>query len=75
MSHVAPPLLLGGISTSGYLRQIECKTIGMNAKQQDLRFTVRLFCLCNFKKALKVLNSMRMMLKDCRLRWLEMGCC
>ena len=36
---VSPPLLLTRISKFWYLRQIECQTIGINAKQQDLGST------------------------------------
>ena len=36
MSHVVPPLLLGRISKCGYLLQIECQTVRINAKMQDI---------------------------------------
>ena len=36
MAHVVPPLLLGRISKCEYLLPIECQTIGVNAKQQNL---------------------------------------
>ena len=35
-SHVVPPLLCGQISKCEFLPQIECQTIGINAKNQDL---------------------------------------
>ena len=37
MSHVVPCLLLGVIWTCGYLLQIDCQAIGINAKKEDLR--------------------------------------
>ena len=36
MAGMVPPLLWCRISTCGYLLQIECQTIGINSKQQDL---------------------------------------
>ena len=39
MTHVITPSILDGILKCSYLSQMECQTIGINAKQQDLGFS------------------------------------